>query len=344
MIVKNEEKVIERILSQIKKFADEIIIVDTGSIDNTKSICYKYTDLVFDFDWCDDFASARNFSFSKASKDYIMWLDADDYIRETEISKILELKKNNDNIDTYMFKYNTTFDENDNPTFSYYRERLLKRNNQNVWKGFVHEVITPKGKIKYLDITIEHRKLSVSNPKRNLQIYRKQLKMGFNLNAREQYYYFRELYYNGYYRKAIIEFKKYLKLDDPYTPNIIDAHIIVSNIYNELKDYKLTLKTLFDCIKKYLPTPEICCKIATTFEYLDNILQCIYWYEIALITPRQTQGFINIDTEKFIPYVELSRLYYNLNNYETAKKYFILSKECKPNHPSVIYNAKFFKK
>ena len=55
-IVKNEEKVLERILECVKKFADEIVIVDTGSTDKTKEIAKKYTDKVFDFEWCDDFS------------------------------------------------------------------------------------------------------------------------------------------------------------------------------------------------------------------------------------------------------------------------------------------------
>ena len=73
MIVKNEEDVIERCLSSAKDVIDEIIIVDTGSTDSTKSIAQKYTDKVYDFKWCDDFSKARNFSFSKATMDYCMW-------------------------------------------------------------------------------------------------------------------------------------------------------------------------------------------------------------------------------------------------------------------------------
>ncbi|MDE5995713.1 MAG: glycosyltransferase family 2 protein, partial [Eubacterium sp.] len=80
MIVKNEEKVLARCLESIKNAVDEIIIADTGSTDNTKEIAKKYTDKIYDFEWVDDFSKARNFSFSKASKDYIMWLDADDII------------------------------------------------------------------------------------------------------------------------------------------------------------------------------------------------------------------------------------------------------------------------
>ena len=85
MIVKNEQEILERCLNCVKKFADEIIIVDTGSSDKTVSIAKQFTDKVYHFDWCDDFAKARNFSFEKASLDYICWLDADDFIDEENI-------------------------------------------------------------------------------------------------------------------------------------------------------------------------------------------------------------------------------------------------------------------
>ena len=80
MIVKNEEKVLKRCLNCVKDIVDEIIIVDTGSTDKTKEIARKYTDKVLDFKWVNDFSKARNYSFSKATKDYILWLDADDVI------------------------------------------------------------------------------------------------------------------------------------------------------------------------------------------------------------------------------------------------------------------------
>ena len=209
LIVKDEEKVIARCLDCVKRFADEIVIVDTGSKDKTKEIAKKYTDKIFDFEWQNDFSLARNFSFSKASKDYIMWLDADDVIKEEEIEKIILLKKQM-SADVYMLKYAIAFDKSGKSTFTYFRERILKRNKNFLWQGFVHEAISPSGTIERVDITIEHRKVCISNPKRNLLIYRDQLKRGRILNAREQYYYSKELFYNGYFRSCIKNLKKFL--------------------------------------------------------------------------------------------------------------------------------------
>ncbi|MBB6732249.1 TPR domain-containing glycosyltransferase [Cohnella zeiphila] len=81
MIVRDEEKVLGRCLDSVQGLADEIIIVDTGSQDGTKEIARKYTDHVYDFEWINDFAAARNQSLRHASGDWILVMDADEYVQ-----------------------------------------------------------------------------------------------------------------------------------------------------------------------------------------------------------------------------------------------------------------------
>jgi len=98
MIVKNEEKFLEQCLNSIKDLVDEIIIVDTGSTDKTKEIAARFTDKIFDFKWCDDFAAARNESLKHATGDWILVLDADETISAQDHAKIKELIQNDNNI------------------------------------------------------------------------------------------------------------------------------------------------------------------------------------------------------------------------------------------------------
>src|SRR5512146_2038184 len=80
LIVKNESEVIEKCLASIKG-VDEMVIVDTGSEDNTVELCEKYTDKVYtDYKWNDDFAEARNYSLSKCTTDYVLIIDADEVL------------------------------------------------------------------------------------------------------------------------------------------------------------------------------------------------------------------------------------------------------------------------
>ena len=94
LIARNEEEVIGRCLESISVFADEIIVVDTGSIDKTKKIAGGFTEKIFDFEWINDFSAARNYAFSKACGDYLMWVDADDIAERKDGEKINELKIN----------------------------------------------------------------------------------------------------------------------------------------------------------------------------------------------------------------------------------------------------------
>src|SRR5690625_3386446 len=93
MIVKNEEEVLDACLTSVNNVCDEIVIVDTGSTDQTKEIARKFTNKIYDFKWIDDFSAARNFAFSKASMEYVFWLDADDVLNKADQDKFKKLKE-----------------------------------------------------------------------------------------------------------------------------------------------------------------------------------------------------------------------------------------------------------
>ena len=92
MIVKNEEKVLERCLKSLQPLMNaipsELIIADTGSTDSTVEIAKKYTDNVFYFEWINDFAAARNSTLKKAKGKWYFFLDADEYLDE-DVSEII---------------------------------------------------------------------------------------------------------------------------------------------------------------------------------------------------------------------------------------------------------------
>jgi len=128
MIVKNEEDALSRCLNSVQGIADEIIIVDTGSTDGTKEIASTFSDKLYDFTWINDFAAARNYAFSFANMEYILWLDADDVILEQDREQFLALKRTLDRtVDSVTMHYNLSHDDNGNVTSSLRRNRLVKR-------------------------------------------------------------------------------------------------------------------------------------------------------------------------------------------------------------------------
>lgn len=98
-IAKNEEKNIARSIESYKDYVDEIIIVDTGSTDNTVSIAESLGAKVIHFEWINDFAAARNCALDTATGDWVLFLDADEWVKDDGASKlqaiIKEAKANN---------------------------------------------------------------------------------------------------------------------------------------------------------------------------------------------------------------------------------------------------------
>jgi len=80
MIVKDAQGTLYRCLDSVKPIADEIIVCDTGSKDRTVEIAREYTDQVYEIPWDDDFASARNRGVERATKDWVLWIDADEHL------------------------------------------------------------------------------------------------------------------------------------------------------------------------------------------------------------------------------------------------------------------------
>ncbi|MDD3303682.1 MAG: glycosyltransferase family 2 protein [Clostridia bacterium] len=345
MIVKNEEDVLGRCLDNVKEIADEIIIVDTGSTDKTKHIAKKYTRKVYDFEWCDDFSKARNYSFSKATKEYIMWLDADDIILEKDRIAIKNLKSTLDpNTDVVMLNYNAAFDENGEPTFSYSRERILKREKNFQWSGHIHEVITPSGNVIYNDAAITHKKIHAGDPKRNLKIYEKMLEEGITFSAREKYYYARELYYNHEYEKAVTVLEDFLNSEEGWIENNINACLDLYHCYIYLGKDKESLLSLLRSFSYDTPRAEISCNIGNYFFEKQQYNIAIFWYKLAVTKRPNTQngGFCLIDCYGYIPYLQLCICYYKLGEYELSREYNEMAGRIKPNDKIYLKNKDFF--
>lgn len=98
MIVKNEAHRLQNCLNSVKQVADEIIIVDTGSTDQTVKIAKRNTSKVYYFQWCDDFAQARNYSLNQAIGQWVLVLDADEVLLPSGIPLIQQIVNEPNNI------------------------------------------------------------------------------------------------------------------------------------------------------------------------------------------------------------------------------------------------------
>lgn len=226
LIVKNEQVYIQRCLNSVKDF-DEIIVVDTGSTDDTKK---KIKDLklknlkLFDFEWCDDFAKARNFAKRKATGDYILSIDADEIL----MSSYEDVKKVVGEEMTYYVTLHATNGSHKTP-------RLFKNVEEVFWVGAIHETLNILGE-KETNIVIhyDYSPAHQQDPERTMRILKKAIEEKPSL-IREKYYLAREYWYIKDYDNAKIWFWKYLETAI-WLPEIADAYLYLARIYWAIND------------------------------------------------------------------------------------------------------------
>lgn len=341
MIVKNEENTLTDSLESIKNIVDEIIIVDTGSQDKTKEIARRYTDLIFDFKWVYDFSAARNFSFSKATKDYIMWLDADDVIYEKDRQALLHLKTTLDPlVDVVIMPYNLLSKENPNEVIcTFYRERIVKRAKGFKWFDPVHEYLLFSGNSIKEPIAITHKKKAPPT-RRNLEIFEKYIEKGHELTSRNWFYYARELTNFGEPEKAEAYYIKFLETVDGLSSNYMDACINLADYYCSKEEEDKALKVLFKYFEKDCIRAEICCRIGYVYKDRGEYAKACQWFEVAchLPMPKETVSSVLPLYYNYIPLMEVSLCSYKEGNLDKAIEFNEKAAAFKPNDFKVLRN------
>ena len=150
MIVKNEEKYLTDCFSSVQDVVDEIVLVDTGSTDQTLVIAEAFSAKIFQFDWVNDFAAARNFALSKCSGDLILYLDADERLNESSLQTIRQIKNSDDNT-AYLCTV-VSLDRKNSRDNSMQYVRLFPNIPEISFSGKVHEQIVPSLKEKGIRI------------------------------------------------------------------------------------------------------------------------------------------------------------------------------------------------
>lgn len=348
MIVKNEEDVLAKCLDSIKGIVDEIIIVDTGSTDRTKEIAALYTEKIYDFEWINHFGKARNFSFSKATMDYVFWLDADDVLLEEDQKKLISLKEEMDgSVDSYSMIYHLGFDQEGNSTYNFPRYRLVKRTNGYQWVGAVHEYLEYGGKIVHTDIGVVHQKpvtrYEEKQSNRNLKIYEDLVESGEELTSRDLFYYANELKDHGRLEEAIETYQKFLNRPDGWVEDKIRACINMSDSLKVLNHTELAKEVLLATFTFDAPRAEVCCKMADLYFNELDYNKAIGWYKIALSTDETTnQGFRLMQYSTWYPHLQLSVCYWKKDRKEDGKYHHEKAKESNKSHPVIMANDKYF--
>ena len=286
MIVKNEQKVLQRCLESLKGLYEELIIVDTGSTDNTKNIASAYTNKIYDFVWIDDFSAARNFAFSLCTQQYIYTVDADEVLDETNRNKFLLLKQNIlPEIEIVQMYYVNS--KNENSVYNFQKElrpKLFKRLREFVWIDPIHERVRLQPIVYDSDIEILHMPEG-EHTNRDLIILTKLAQQGKVFSDTLFKMYARELFKAGTTQQ--------LTKSKPYFLNALENNTlgekrqICQIILSKIALTENNIHSFFKhCISQKTEgiTSEICYLLGEYFYTQYDIDEGLSWYQYALET------------------------------------------------------------
>lgn len=327
MIVKNEERLLGQCLDCLAGLMDEMIIVDTGSSDRTKEIARSYTKKVFDFEWDGDFSKARNFSFSKATMEYIYCADADEILDAENINKFKDLKSVLlPEIDIVQMKYcnqlayNTVYNFDEE-----YRPKLFKRLRQFQWMDAIHEVVRLEPVVYDSDIAIIHKPLS-SHVGRDLKAFVNIDRTGERLSARLHTMYARELYIGGSdedFVQAVPVFEKTLADTGRSGDEIKEAVCVLARAYRCQKD---THRFFTNVVKNLAlgSCAEICYELGKYYYDTGEMEEAAVWYYNAAF---ETECLLSLRIKQKDAVLGLADCYRAMGNEEKALEYEEVAKE-----------------
>lgn len=327
MIVKNEERILERCLSSVADLMDEIIVVDTGSEDKTKQIAARFTDKIYDFTWTGSFSDARNFAFSKAGCDYIYSADADEILDEENRQKFKVLKETIlPEIDIVQMKYTNqlefgtiyNFDEE-------LRPKLFKRIRTFRWEEAIHEMVVLEPVVYDSDIAIIH-KPEQSHTSRDIAAFERIIKEGDRLSKRLHNMYAKELFISGSDEECIraTSFFETSAMDASRSLDEMKEACCVAARGNRLKGnipafFKYALKNV-----AAEANAEICYELGSYYMEIKDYEEAILWFYNAAY---ETECILNIHCGGKLPLLAMAQCYEECGNEELAEKYRELAAE-----------------
>lgn len=356
LIAKNEEKNIRRLLDSVQGCFDEIHLTDTGSSDRTVEIAKEYGCEVHHFEWVQDFAKARNYSFSHAKTDYIAWLDLDDSLEDAE--GFNQFKNMMHMADMWFAPYDYAHDSTGKPVCTFARERIVKNNGKFEWKFFVHEGLSPvpgyqpsclyatQWKVKH------HRSAEdmEQDKGRNLAIFEKNAMQP--MTGRMKFYWGKELFEN---KKPI---EAYQKLMEASKAPDIELHDRLMSIQYaalaamELKQFDEAIAIIHAGLPLSPTRAEFLNLLGECYIAQNKFAEALPYYNAARHCAKTTTPLIappihrHDDSYDLAPTMQLARIHFNMGDYDKAIELAEESKDMRPTPEAleIIDKANEFKK
>ncbi|MCL5019252.1 MAG: tetratricopeptide repeat protein [Patescibacteria group bacterium] len=337
MIVKDEEKNLNRCLESIKGLTDEIIVVDTGSKDATIRIAQDNGAKVYSLQWNNDFSEARNFSLSYATKNWILVMDADEALPKEQHPKLLHLIATSQ-FEAYTVRIKSRIKKDTDEYWVINTHTRLFRNHSGIkFSGRVHEDIRPSveaigASIGMGDVEIVHYGYSVDvvhlkeKAQRNIALLQQTIRE--NPDNALSYFYLGEAYsLSEEWSSAVESYRRSLQKENL---NTAYRGIVHQNLATALLHLKKWEEARIEARKAFkrdsrLTAPYL---IAGSSAFDEGIYDLAIFYLTAYldhgeeIAHNVNSSPLNQEINKPFAYELLGRACFHTNNYDGAMKWF----------------------
>lgn len=343
-IVKNEKKFLQEMLESIKDIADEIIITDTGSTDNTVDIAKNYTSDIYYYQWDNNFSNAKNFSLSKASKDWILCLDADErLIINGEF-------KHNLNKEDHVFSIIEKDLFLDGKEFVYRDITKLFPNFQGFkYSGYIHDFINrdkPFTRSIIDNLELLHLGFNRAEGKkyRNIEILKKEIS---EYQVKDEYYLHllyllgKEYFVVNDYLEGLKYYYEYIDSNPVFNmTNFISALTDLIKVFSILKRYE----ELEYYVKQYhyllIKSPDFCVFYAIYLSDIEhNPQKAIFYLQKALYFKHDKTLPINytFSSINYRPNLLIGINYFKLGKYNLSLEYLHKALEFNKDYNTIYY-------
>ncbi|MFT8406868.1 MAG: glycosyltransferase family 2 protein [Liquorilactobacillus sp.] len=329
IITRNEVLKLERCLTSIASIADEIVVVDTGSEDQTIEICQKFTTKVFNYKWTDNFAAARNYAIAKATNDLIWMIDSDEVLKKVDFEILNDFIMNcKCSIGQVMRENYTKFNlGKESQIKTEYISRIFSRKYYE-YMGRVHEQLIrknsfeSKGTYVKLPLVIEHdgyekSKVLEAKARRNLRL----LKLDLIDHPQDPYIFYqigKSLNVLKKDKLATIYLKEALTYEKDVRKNYVyDCVEALGYTFNRLRQMQLGIALL----KKYSLY-----KVLADYCFLLGLLQMntgLFDQAVAsFLQATKCQSFRTVGTNGFLAYYNIGVIYEVLGKKQYARAFY----------------------
>jgi glycosyltransferase involved in cell wall biosynthesis len=292
IIVKNEEDVIQRCLDCVDLFADEIVVVDTGSIDKTKEIVARHPKVkLFDSDhfgaWTHfsdfHFGIAKNEAIDKCSGKWIIWWDADDFVDEENAAKIRKLAEEHD--EACLFSFTVKFGP---LSFEHCRMFRSGRNIRFDEGHAVHEYLNTLDNPNYQrhEVVLQHLpgKKHVSSGERNIAIMEKDYYERGMDDPRTLFYLANGYRESGRHEEALKFYRKYLEKSE-WGEERFFARYFTAQVLAILERYGKARQEALRSLSEDFRFAEAYCLLGDLAFKEGDLKRAQLWYMMATETP-----------------------------------------------------------